>query len=87
MFIKDPLANLMASFNLTIALEEGTNFIFSSWAFVADGAGSFHRHLATTTGPKAPALTPYPTIDDLVDDRGKIQLSNLIRSRAATDLN
>jgi hypothetical protein len=29
-YIKDPLASSMASFNLTVALEEGTVFIFDS---------------------------------------------------------
>jgi hypothetical protein len=39
----------MATFNFTNAvLDEGTTFIFGSWVCVADGAGSFCRHLVET---------------------------------------
>jgi hypothetical protein len=47
---------------------------------VADGVGSFHHHLTTTTGPKAPASTPHPIIDDLAEDLDEIQLSDLIKT-------
>jgi hypothetical protein len=60
--------------------EEGTTFIFSSWVCVADGAGSFHHHLATTTGPNGSASTPRPMIDDIVEDLVKIQLFDLIKT-------
>jgi hypothetical protein len=34
-FIEDPLANLRASFNLSVALQEGTTSVFGSWVHIA----------------------------------------------------
>jgi hypothetical protein len=73
-FIKDPLENSMVSFNFIVTLEEGVTFIFGSWICVADGAGGFRRHLATTMKPKASASTPHRPIDALINDLGEIQL-------------
>jgi hypothetical protein len=35
-FIEDPLVNSMASFNLIVALEEGTIFVFGSWVYATE---------------------------------------------------
>jgi hypothetical protein len=57
-FIKDPPANSMASFNFTSAMpEEGMTFVFGSWICVANDTGDFHRHLVYNTKAEAPAAT------------------------------
>jgi hypothetical protein len=61
-FIENPLANSMASFNPTVALEEGATFIFSSWICVGDSIDNFCQHLIDTGKPEAYALKPKPTM-------------------------
>jgi hypothetical protein len=85
-FIEDPLANSTASLNFTtVALEEGTTFIFSSWVCIANGAGDFRRHLIDTGEPEASAPTSHRDIDDLIEDLDEIQLSDLIKSTSSTN--
>jgi hypothetical protein len=40
----------MASFNITVALEEGAAFIFSFWVGIANGSSGFDSHLAKPWG-------------------------------------
>jgi hypothetical protein len=79
--IEDPPKNSMASFNFTcIVLDEGTTFTFSLWFCITNCRGGFNSHLAGTMEPTASAPASCRDIDDLADDLGKIQLSNLIRN-------
>jgi hypothetical protein len=71
----------MASFNFTtVALEEGTTFIFSLCVRIANGAGHFRQHLVDTRKLEASAPTSSRDIDDLIEDLDEIQLSNLIKT-------
>jgi hypothetical protein len=80
-FIEDPLANSMASFNFTtVALEEGATFIFDSWVCVANGAGNFRQHLIDTRKLEASASASHRDIDNLIQDLDEIQLSDLIKT-------
>jgi hypothetical protein len=45
-FIEDSLASWIASFNLTVTLEEGTTFVFGSWVHIANGSHGFDSHIA-----------------------------------------
>jgi hypothetical protein len=77
-FIEDPLANSMASFNFTSAVpQEGTTFIFGSWVCVADGAGNFRWHLIDNTKPEAPTTTQRSNLDDSVVNLGETLLPYL----------
>jgi hypothetical protein len=79
--IEDPLASSMASFNLTVAPEEGAAYIFGSWVCIANGSGSFDSHLANPKGPEASTPTSNHDIDELSNNLGEIQISNLIENR------
>jgi hypothetical protein len=68
----------MASFNLTVVLEEGAAFIFGSWVCIADGSGDFGSHLAKPREPEASTPTSSRDIDEHADNLGEIQISNLI---------
>jgi hypothetical protein len=41
----------------TAALNRGDTFVFGSWVCVADGTGSFQRHLTMTPNPKTGLVT------------------------------
>jgi hypothetical protein len=47
------MANSTASIfiKLTAAFNRGDTFVFGSWVCMADGAGSFQRHLTMTPNP------------------------------------
>jgi hypothetical protein len=66
--IKDPPANSMASFQFTKSVpSQGTTFVFGSWVYIADGAGSFHQFLDDMK-PKTPTADPCSDLDKFVDD-------------------
>jgi hypothetical protein len=76
--IKDPLENLMASFNFTSAmLDEGTTFIFGSWICIADGLGGFNSHLANSKEPEASPSTSSSDLDDFIDNPDDMLLPDL----------
>jgi hypothetical protein len=53
-------------------LNEGTNFIFGLWVYVADGARSFRRHLVDNTKQEAYAASQRSGLDEtLLSDLGK----------------
>jgi hypothetical protein len=57
-FIEHPLANSMASFNLTsVVLDKGTTLAFGFWICVANGSSGFNSHLADMREPTGGALT------------------------------
>jgi hypothetical protein len=69
----------MASFNFTSAMpDEGTMITFGSWVCIADGSGSFSNLLATSRKPEASTSASSHDVDDLADDLGEIQFSDLI---------
>jgi hypothetical protein len=54
-FIEDPSANSITSFNFTSAmLEEGTTFTFASWVCNANGSGGFNSHLVNPSELEVP---------------------------------
>jgi hypothetical protein len=58
----------MASFQFTRSVPtQGTTFIFGSWVYVADGAGSFCRFLVDLK-PKTPTAGSHSDLDKFVDD-------------------
>jgi hypothetical protein len=61
----------MASFNLTVVLEEGTGFVFGSWVCIANGFGNFDRHLVNPREPEASTPTSSCDIDELINNLGK----------------
>jgi hypothetical protein len=80
MFIDDPQANLMASFNFTSAmLDESTTVIFGWWVCVPDGAGSFHRHLVDDMKPKAFTAAQRSDLDEFIDNLDETLLPDLAR--------
>jgi hypothetical protein len=68
----------MALFNLTVALEEGVVFIFGSWICIANGFGEFGSHLTNPRELEASMPTSSRDIDELTDNLGEIQISDLI---------
>jgi hypothetical protein len=74
--IDDPLENSMATFNFTNAvLDKGTTFVFC----VADGAGSFRRHLVDDIKPKASAASQRSGLDEFIDNLDEMLLPDLAR--------
>jgi hypothetical protein len=70
----------MASFNSTSAvIDEGTTFIFGSWVRVADGPGSFHRHLVDDMKPKASTAAQCSNLDELINNLDAALLPDLAR--------
>jgi hypothetical protein len=66
--IEDPPANSMASFQFTRSVpSQGTTFVFGSWVYIADGAGSFRPFLIDMK-PKTPVADPHSDLDKFVDD-------------------
>jgi hypothetical protein len=61
----------------TVAFNRGDTFIFGSWVFIADGAGSFQRRLTVPPNPKTGLVTlPEVVTGDLAGKFGKISLYN-----------
>jgi hypothetical protein len=80
LFIKDPLANSMATFNLTNAmLNEGTMFTFSSWVCVANGSSGLNNDLVNTKKPEASGGKFRSDLDDFVDNLDDMLLPDLVR--------
>jgi hypothetical protein len=73
-FIKDPLPNAMASFYLTVALEEGSTFIFGLWVCVPGQRMRLPPPPHNNDGAKSIYINFSPLIDDLVDNLDEIQL-------------
>jgi hypothetical protein len=71
----------MASFNLTVALEEGTAFIFGSCIYIANGFGSFDSHLANPKELEAATPASSSDIDELADDLSEIEIPDLTGNR------
>jgi hypothetical protein len=83
-FIEHPPKNSMASFNFTsVVPDEGTTFTFGSWVCIANGSSGFKNHLANSKKPEASAPTSRCNIDNLADNLGGIELSDLIGSYAS----
>jgi hypothetical protein len=61
----------------TVAFQQGDTFVFGSWVYIADTAGSFQRHL-TPTPEKKPAFTMLlaSPVEDLAENFGKILVSD-----------
>jgi hypothetical protein len=53
------MANLMASIFIkpTVAFNRGDTFVFGSWVFTANGAGSFQHRLTMTPNPSTRLVT------------------------------
>jgi hypothetical protein len=79
-FIEHPPENLMAFFNFTsVALVEGTTFIFGSWVCVADSAGNFRRHLINDMNLEASVASQLNGLDEFIDNLDKTLLPDLTR--------
>jgi hypothetical protein len=71
------MANLMASIIIkpSVAFNRGDTFIFSSWIYTADGAGSFQSYLTMTLDPKTGFVTlPEVVTNQLVENFDEILL-------------
>jgi hypothetical protein len=59
------------------AFNRGDTFVFGSWVCIADGAGSFQRHLTMTPNPSTGLVTlPGVVTGELTEKFGKISLYN-----------
>jgi hypothetical protein len=73
------MANSMASIFIkpTVAFNRGGTFVFDSWVYTADGAGSFLRRLTMTPNPKIGlVMLPEVVTGDLAGKFGEISLYN-----------
>jgi hypothetical protein len=73
------MANSTASIFIkpTVALNRGDTFVFSSWVYTADGAGSFQRRLTMSPNPETGLVTlPEVVTGNLARKFGKISLYN-----------
>jgi hypothetical protein len=73
------MVNLTASIFIkpTVTFNRGDTFVFGSWVCIADGAGSFQRHLSMTPNPKTGLMTlPEVVTGDLDGKFGEILLYN-----------
>jgi hypothetical protein len=54
------MANATASISIKpiVAFNRGDTFVFGSWVYNADGAGSFQRRLAMTPNPSTGLVMP-----------------------------
>ena len=80
--VEDPMANSTALIIIkpNVAFSQGDTFVFSSWVCIANGTGSFQRHLTLTPDPETGFVTlPEASMDQLAEDFGEISLSDLIR--------
>jgi hypothetical protein len=76
---EDLMANSMASIFIkpTVAFNRGDTFVFDSWVYTADGAGSFLRRLTMTPNPKTGlVMLPEVVTGDLAGKFGEISLYN-----------
>jgi hypothetical protein len=72
-FIEDPPANSMTSFNFTsVVPDKSTTFVFSSWICTANRSGSFCSHFANTRELEVSTPIFCRDIDDLANDVGEI---------------
>jgi hypothetical protein len=71
----------MASFNLTVTLEEGRAFFFSTWVCIANSSGSFDSHIANPKESEASTPASSRDIDEFADNLNEIQISDLIENR------
>jgi hypothetical protein len=73
------MANSTASIFIkpTVAFNRGDTFVFGSWVFTTDGAGSFQRRLTMTPNLRTGLVTlPEVITGDLVGKFGEISLYN-----------
>jgi hypothetical protein len=73
------MANSTASIFIkpTVAFNHDDTFVFGSWVYTADGAGSFQRRLTMTPNSKTGLVTlPEVITGDLTGKFGKISLFN-----------
>jgi hypothetical protein len=79
MFIEHSPENSMASFNFTsIALDEGTTFVFGSWICIANGLGGFNSHVAESGKPEASTPTRHNDLDEFIDNFDELLLPDLV---------
>jgi hypothetical protein len=60
-------------------LDEGTTFIFGSWACVADGAGSFRWHFFDDMKSKAFATAQHSDLNEFIDNLNETLLPDLAK--------
>jgi hypothetical protein len=73
------MANSTASlfFKPTVAFNRGDTFVFGSWVYTTDGAGSFQRRLTMTPNPETGLVTlPKVVTGNLARKFGEISLYN-----------
>jgi hypothetical protein len=76
---EDLMANSTASIFIkpTVAFNRGDTFVFESWVYTADGAGSFQRRLTLAPNPSIGLVTlPKVITGDLTGKFGEISLYN-----------
>jgi hypothetical protein len=77
-FIEHPPENSMAFFNFTSAeLNEGTNLIFGSWIYVANGLGGFNSYLVDSRKPEASISTRSSNLDEFIENLDELLLPDL----------
>jgi hypothetical protein len=77
-FIEHPPVNSMASFNFTNAvLNEGITFVFGSCVCIADGEGSFHRHLIDYMKPEVSTVAQCSDLDEFIGNLNETLLPDL----------
>lgn len=77
-FANDPVMNSMENIDSTDVLEEDTTFLFRSWVYRADGAGSFSSHLIESMQPKAATTNCSNNADSIADNFHEPQLFDVI---------
>jgi hypothetical protein len=60
-------------------LDEGTTFVFGSWVCIANGTGSFRRHLVDDMNPEASAASQRSGLDEFIDNLNEMLLPDLAR--------
>jgi hypothetical protein len=73
------MANSTASvyFKPTVAFNRGDTFVFGTWVYTADGAGSFQRRLTMSPNPKTGFITlPEVVTGKLAGKFGEISFFN-----------
>jgi hypothetical protein len=67
--VEDLQANSMVLFRISCpVLPKGATFTFGSWVCVADGAGGFHRHVASNAAKSKPSATKLDSFVDNLDE-------------------
>jgi hypothetical protein len=77
-FIEDPLASLMASFQPHYRAGRRRGFHLRVLGRITNVSGSFDSHLVNPREPEASTLTSSRDIDELLDNLSKIQITDLI---------